>query len=249
VATTRFGAISSARLNNYTATVAPTTTDDTGLGYALGSVWVNTVTRHAYICVDATASAAVWKPLTGAIPFGGGVPGVFGPGLHTVFPICVLDIDPDSGLQSSTTTANIGLLEVITQISVARISIGVSTAGAAGATIRIAIYSYDGTTKLIDVTIAAAAQGEKSTTLAAVVLPPGYYWVLSCRADANGGTSPTIRVYSAVTALPALGVTAALVDVYGFLTITGGNAPAVPVDFTSLSSAATRCPCVRLDNA
>lgn len=47
--------------DNFTATVAPTATDDTHLGYAAGSRWVNNTTKIAYNCVDATLNAAVWN--------------------------------------------------------------------------------------------------------------------------------------------------------------------------------------------
>lgn len=51
-------------LNNYSATSDPTSTDDTNAGYAIGSKWVNTTSDEAFICLDATASAAVWASLT-----------------------------------------------------------------------------------------------------------------------------------------------------------------------------------------
>lgn len=44
---------------------APTVNDDSGDGYAVGSLWVNTITDQAWIRVDSTVAAAVWKPLTG----------------------------------------------------------------------------------------------------------------------------------------------------------------------------------------
>lgn len=46
------------------ATTAPGATDDSAAGYAVGSKWVDTVADKAYICVDATASAAVWKEIS-----------------------------------------------------------------------------------------------------------------------------------------------------------------------------------------
>lgn len=51
-------------LNNYSATSDPTSTDDTNAGYAIGSKWVNTTSDEAFICLDATASSAVWASLT-----------------------------------------------------------------------------------------------------------------------------------------------------------------------------------------
>lgn len=247
MATKRFGAISSTRLNNYTATVAPTPTDDAGDGYALGSIWVDTVAKSAYICVDPTTSAAVWKPLTGPPGFGG-ITGAFGPGLHTVVPRCVLDINTDTGQASNTTTGEVGMIECTAQIDVARIAIAISTAGAAGATVRIAIYSLDGQTKLIDITVAATSTGEINGAVSpAVLLAPGLYYVFHCRADASGGTNPTIRTYGVGVGLPhqpagSLAVTS------GTLVVVAGAAPA-NFDPTTLTPSASRCLMLRLDAA
>lgn len=50
---------------NASATTDPTTTDDSSSGYEVGSLWVNTTSDAAFICVDATASAAVWVAASG----------------------------------------------------------------------------------------------------------------------------------------------------------------------------------------
>lgn len=49
--------------NNFSAVVDPTSTDDTNGGWGVGSLWVNTVLNKAFIAVDVTASAAIWKRL------------------------------------------------------------------------------------------------------------------------------------------------------------------------------------------
>jgi hypothetical protein len=48
--------------HNFAATGAPTANDDTSVEYQVGSVWIDTSAspREAYLCVDATAGAAVW---------------------------------------------------------------------------------------------------------------------------------------------------------------------------------------------
>ncbi len=51
-------------LDNLTAIVAPTVNEDSGDGYSVGSTWVDTITKKAYICVDATVGAAVWGAST-----------------------------------------------------------------------------------------------------------------------------------------------------------------------------------------
>ena len=48
--------------NNFTATVAPTATNDVDEGYEVGSHWINLTTDIAYICVDNTVNTAVWQP-------------------------------------------------------------------------------------------------------------------------------------------------------------------------------------------
>ena len=41
-------------------TAAPTTTDDLGSGYSVGSLWVDLTSDKVYTCVDNSSSAAVW---------------------------------------------------------------------------------------------------------------------------------------------------------------------------------------------
>ena len=47
-------------LANYTATTDPIVTSDTNAGYSVGSVWINVTLDTSFVCVDATAGAAVW---------------------------------------------------------------------------------------------------------------------------------------------------------------------------------------------
>ena len=58
------GAVPEPILNNFTATRAPTATDDADAGYTPGSAWVDTVALAAYLCEDATVGAAVWLRTT-----------------------------------------------------------------------------------------------------------------------------------------------------------------------------------------
>ncbi len=51
----------SAVQNNYAATTAPTADEDTGDGYAVGSVWIDVTNDRIYFCLDATSTAAVWR--------------------------------------------------------------------------------------------------------------------------------------------------------------------------------------------
>jgi len=54
-----------AALNKWNATTAPTTSDDSGDGYSVGSRWIDTTNDKEYVCLDATSSAAVWTETTG----------------------------------------------------------------------------------------------------------------------------------------------------------------------------------------
>jgi hypothetical protein len=49
---------------NLAASVAPDANDDTGDGYVVGSTWIDTTADKAYVCLDATSTAAVWKETT-----------------------------------------------------------------------------------------------------------------------------------------------------------------------------------------
>ena len=52
------------RKSNLVATVAPGATDDSAAGYSVGSFWIDTTNDKAYVCLDATAAAAVWTEVT-----------------------------------------------------------------------------------------------------------------------------------------------------------------------------------------
>lgn len=53
---------------NLAATTAPGVSDDSTAGYAVGSSWFNLTADKAYVCLDATAGAAVWKEVGGSGP-------------------------------------------------------------------------------------------------------------------------------------------------------------------------------------
>jgi len=50
--------------HNLTATLDPSPGADSSLGYAVGSLWVNTSTGLGFVCTDASAGAPVWKGLS-----------------------------------------------------------------------------------------------------------------------------------------------------------------------------------------
>lgn len=46
------------------ATVAPTVNEDSGDGYAVGSIWIDVTADQVYMATDVTVGAAVWKQLS-----------------------------------------------------------------------------------------------------------------------------------------------------------------------------------------
>jgi hypothetical protein len=68
------GGSTSVKKSNLTATAAPTVNEDSGDGYAVGSIWIDVSGDKSYILVDATGGAAVWIEMGGG---GGGAIGAF----------------------------------------------------------------------------------------------------------------------------------------------------------------------------
>jgi len=53
--------------SNMEASTAPTTADDSNSGYAVGSRWFDITNDKEYVCLDATAGAAVWIETTASV--------------------------------------------------------------------------------------------------------------------------------------------------------------------------------------
>jgi hypothetical protein len=62
--------------SNFSASAAPTTSDDSGSGYVVGSRWIDTTNDKEYVCLDNTSTAAVWTETTGG-GGGGGINEIF----------------------------------------------------------------------------------------------------------------------------------------------------------------------------
>lgn len=88
---------------NLAATTDPGTADSSASGYGVGSVWVNTATDHVFMCVDASAGAAVWVQVDG----GGGAAGAF---MADASVGMTIDPTPDSVTVSWTPTAADGYM-------------------------------------------------------------------------------------------------------------------------------------------
>lgn len=59
------GGSTSAIKNNWAASSEPTTGDDSGDGYVVGSRWIDTTNDKEYVCLDNSSGAAVWTETTG----------------------------------------------------------------------------------------------------------------------------------------------------------------------------------------
>lgn len=57
---------------NVTSALSPTVGDDSGDGYTIGSIWIDTTADKVYLATDVTLGAAVWKDLTQMAGGGGG---------------------------------------------------------------------------------------------------------------------------------------------------------------------------------
>ncbi|GJE77271.1 hypothetical protein [Methylorubrum suomiense] len=55
------GGVDKSRQNNFTATTAPSVTDDSAAGYSVGSFWYNATRGILYIARSVSAGAAVWR--------------------------------------------------------------------------------------------------------------------------------------------------------------------------------------------
>jgi hypothetical protein len=247
--TKRFGAISTARLDNLTAVVDPTPSDDNTLGYAAGSMWMNLATNAVFFCIDATTSAAVWSDIS-----------------ENVLGTCVMHpINP----VLTTGQMNIKQNEGRVGLSILRRSIHVGRVGVSeisGSTdnpreVRVAVYSLDGQTKHIDqvITVAVAGgNGQRTATLSPVVfLPADYYYLFYCRNDA-GASQMALHHCNHKTGTGAGaaelrdGPAGSQPDLYGSITISGGVAPST-FDPTAITvpDADTRfgTPLIRFDSA
>ena len=88
-------------LHKRDATSDPTTTDDSVAGYSIGSRWINITSDEEFVCLDATASSAVWKSTTDASSGSGDVTG---PGSSTDNAIARFDGATGKIIQNSSVT-------------------------------------------------------------------------------------------------------------------------------------------------
>ncbi len=124
-----------------------------------------------------------------------------------------------------TTSASVYLIHVPTPITVNVLSYNVGTGGSnADNVVRVALYSEDGQTRIINVTDAVGtASGVRTISVTATVLAPGNYYIFICMSSGTvAGPAPT---YLNTQGLFETGG-ASEPDLGGALTVTGGAAPA-----------------------
>jgi len=174
----RTGAGTYSRLkDNLSATVAPTTNDDSGDGYAVGSMWVDVTGDNIYFCIDATVASAVWRlvPIGG----GGGSGDVVGPVSATDEAVALFD----------------GITGKIIQNSLVTISPTGSISLVAGQTVDGRDVSVDGST--LD-THVANTSNPHSVTAAQVGSPPNARAITAGAGMTGGGDLSADRTLDVV---------------------------------------------------
>ncbi len=92
---------------NLSATAAPGVGDDSGDGYAIGSIWLDTTNDNIYMATDVTVGAANWEQINGA---GGGASDVTDLTTTTGLPAQRLRVAGAGGLEYRTTEQDLAEL-------------------------------------------------------------------------------------------------------------------------------------------
>jgi hypothetical protein len=177
-------------LNKYDATAAPAVTDDSGDGYAVGSIWVDVTADKAYIAVDVTVGAAVWNPFEGAgsgtIPPPDTIPG--SPNANDQEFNAALSGDTTLGTLDTKSVTNFdGLLEIGRTAGAWRVD-GVYWATPAipfTLTVKLNDHNITGAYQHVGIMVLEASPGKLATL--------GPAWETALTTDVQGWTNPTTR--------------------------------------------------------
>lgn len=163
--------------HNFTASAAPTVNDDSGDGYAVGSLWLWAARGLLWQCVDATAGAAVWA-----------LPNVNHSGLlkyrSGVWYHALLSGNPIGGAAMATDTIHLVWHPLDTPITVSDFGARLTTA-AAGGNIKLGAYANNPATgrptgaplaETASISTASAVNVSDDITGANVTLYPPGFW-------------------------------------------------------------------------
>ena len=173
--------------NNWTATSAPTASNDNTQGYAVGSQWLWAAIGAEWVCTSAATGAAVWVPKTTAA--------AIAPSTGTRW-TSLLE-GPVTLAASSSTSANrlsLAPFRNYRRRSISELGARVTT-GVAASNIALAIYAHDpatgfptGSALCSTGSISSAAAGAVSSTISgggSITLEPGVYWMAIWASAAN----------------------------------------------------------------
>lgn len=166
--------------NNYTATSAPTASNDQTQGYQVGSVWLWAAIGAEWVCTSAATGAAVWVPKTTAA--------AISPSTGTRW--TALMEGPITLSASSSTSANrlsLAPFRNYRRRSISELAARIVT-GVAASNVALAIYAHDpatgfptGSPICSTGSISSATSGSNvSSTISgggSVTLEPGVYWM------------------------------------------------------------------------
>jgi hypothetical protein len=155
---------------------------------------------------------------------------------------------PYSGVSTRILSNNVDgyihMFSLTKQITVNKITLNVTAVDAAG-TINIGIFSADGQTRHISVTTASiSGTGLVTTSVSAVTLPAGNYYMLLGSVSTASVTFSTWATLSPIDGLRAVSSEPTLSGVY---TVTASTMPST-VTLASISSGTESCFTFRLDN-
>ena len=124
----------------------------------------------------------------------------------------------------TTASGRIGAVVLTTALELDNITYNASIAGSANAVERIALYTMDGGTLLVNVTDAVGANtGERVVAVSpSVLLLPAMYYIFFCLS--SGTTSPDVSTWASTASIFLAGASGEP-DIEGAIDITGGAAP------------------------